>query len=133
MTTPGKNPSVTSDPAKTPMTQSTIDEAATALERDAVVCTDTRDEVLFELEIERHALGSHVGGAHGVVVRCPRCARSACQIGRRRYAPALRLFRCLSWTRGAGGKQVQVRDVRAKWRRICTAPAPSANVAPESP
>jgi protein gp37 len=79
-------------------------------------------EILFELQLEHRDPGSLVGGQYGTVVRCPRCERSACRIGRQRYAHTLRLVRCMTSVRGPSGEQVLVRDVRPEWRSICTAP-----------
>ncbi|HTU63839.1 MAG TPA: hypothetical protein VMF89_35485 [Polyangiales bacterium] len=76
-------------------------------------------EVLFEVQVERHAVGSHIGGQQGAVVRCPHCQRSACQIGRGLYAHGLRLLRCMRSTRAANGQQAHARDVLPEWRDIC--------------
>lgn len=85
-------------------------------------------EVLFEVQVERHAVGSHIGGQQGAVVRCPHCQRSACQIGRGLYAHGLRLLRCMRSTRAVNGQQVNVRDVLPEWRDICGDAGESSSV-----
>ena len=87
-------------------------------------------EILFELKLERHAPGSHIGGRHGTVVRCPRCQRSACRIDHHRYAHELRLLQCMSPARGLDGKRVLVRDVRSEWGSVCISQASAAEAAP---
>jgi hypothetical protein len=87
----------------------------------------TVPDVLFTLQLERLTAGSsHVGGRHGAVVRCPRCERSACFIGGRRYAHSVRLIRHWSSTRDAEGESVQVLDVRPEWQNICVGSADHA-------
>jgi hypothetical protein len=77
-------------------------------------------EVLFALQLERLTPGSsHVGGRFGAIVQCPRCQRSACFIGGRRYAHGVRLLRQWSSTRDANGACVQVLDVQPEWQSIC--------------
>lgn len=77
-------------------------------------------EVLFALQLEQLTPGSsHVGGRFGAIVQCPRCQRSACFIGGRRYAHGVRLLRQWSSTRDANGDSVQVLDVQPEWQSIC--------------
>lgn len=86
-------------------------------------------EILFELKLEQQAPGSHIGGRHGTVVRCPRCHRGACRIDHHRYAHELRLLQCMSPARGLDGKRVLVRDVRSEWRNVCTSQPAAAEAA----
>ena len=85
---------------------------------------ETDADVLFALQLERLTPGSsHLGGRYGRVVRCPRCERSACFIGGRRYAHGLRLIRHWSSIHDANGDSVQVLDVRPEWQSICVGSA----------
>jgi hypothetical protein len=84
----------------------------------------TDADVLFALQLEQLTPGSsHVGGRYGRVVRCPRCDRSACFIGGRRYAHGLQLIRHWSSMLDANGHSVEVLDVRPEWESICVGSA----------